>query len=77
MVKTLRDAQRLQKNIEELVKEGRRAPYSVRITREVRYYASVDNIMYELRHDWTLEELDKRLWLREFKPKKKVKRTKG
>lgn len=74
MVKTLEEAQRLQKNIDDIVKEGGRAPYRVTIQREVRYYASVGNTMFELHHDWTVEQLDKRLWMRDMKKPKKVRK---
>ena len=60
MVSTLEEARRMQE-------QG----YPVNIRREVRYFADVGNTQYILAHDWTLEELEKRLWREpKYHPKK-------
>lgn len=40
-------------------------PGDVRIQREVRYYAITPDVRYELFHDWTLEELERNIWMKE------------
>lgn len=51
MISSLEDAQKLKER-----------GHDVRIWREVSYYARVGNIEYALPHDWTIEELEDRLW---------------
>lgn len=65
----LKEAQKYEKIDRDLVMRGKPKLYHVSIQREVRYYASVGNVLHELFHDWTLEKLDKRLWLRDVKNK--------
>lgn len=69
MIMNLKDAQKYEKIDRELVMRGKPQVYRVNIQREVRYYASVGSVLHVLAHDWTLEELDKRLWLRDSKNK--------
>lgn len=65
----LKEAQKYEKIDRELVERGKPKLYHVSIQREVRYYASVGNVLHELFHDWELEKLDQRLWLRDVKNK--------
>lgn len=76
MVSTLEEARKIQENH---LKTERNGGYShpVSIEREVRYYAYICGTRYALTHDWTVEKLDQRLWLRDSKPKKKRQRLKG
>lgn len=69
MVSTLKEAQKLQKEIEAHRKRGGEPGYRVNIVREVRYYADVANTRYALHHDWTIEQLEQKLWVRDQKKK--------
>ena len=39
-----------------------RYPDQVTIWREVRYFANVNGTRYALFHDWTLQELEEKIW---------------
>ncbi len=64
MMWTLERVRELQAEIDEKIRLNPYyiPPYNVIIQREVRYYAFINNVRYELAHDWTLEQLERSLW---------------
>lgn len=62
-MKTLSEAQKWEKSY----------PGKVRIRREVRYYAYVEGVQYILAHDWKIEELEQKIWMKEQKKCRKKK----
>lgn len=62
-METLDEARRYQKH----------HPDRINIVREVRYFAEIKGeARYALRHDWTVELLEQKLWMKESNTTEKV-----